>query len=258
MRPRPAGARDPPAKVDGDRERRLSGYRAKVLARSIIGNGSTALSPNCYARERLQPHPRVGVETRSPLKAAKELPVKRFASRRAWETWLEGHHGTAPGLWLEFARKDSGLRSVSHAEALEVALCYGWIDGQAASVDSQRFRQRFTPRRSRSKWSQINCAAVERLHAQGRLAPAGVREMEAAKRDGRWEAAYASPRTMTVPEDLRAQLEAHPRARRFFEQLDSRNRYAILYRLQDAKKADTRLRRLEKFVRMLEAGETLH
>ena len=105
---------------------------------------------------------------------------------------------------------------------------------------------------------RINCAAVERLHAEGRLAPAGVREMEAAKRDGRWEAAYASPRTMTVPEDLRAQLEAHPRARRFFEQLDSRNRYAILYRLQDAKKADTRLRRLERFVRMLEAGETLH
>jgi uncharacterized protein YdeI (YjbR/CyaY-like superfamily) len=161
-------------------------------------------------------------------------------------------------VWLEFAKKDSGLRSVSHAEALEVALCHGWIDGQTASVDSQRFRQRFTPRRARSKWSQINCAAVERLHAEGRLAPAGVREMEAAKRDGRWETAYASPRTITVPEDLRAQLEAHPRARRFFEQLDSRNRYAILYRLQDAKKADTRLRRLEKFVRMLEAGETLH
>ena len=244
--------------VAGDGEGRLSGYRAKVLARSIIGNGSTALSPDCYAPERLQPHSRVRVEWRNPLKAAKALPVKRFASRRAWETWLEGHHDSAPGLWLEFARKDSGLRSVSHAEALEVALCYGWIDGQAASVDSQRFRQRFTPRRARSKWSQINCAAVERLHAEGRLAPAGVREMESARRDGRWEAAYASPRTMTVPEDLRAQLEAHPRARRFFEELDSRNRYAILYRLQDAKKADTRQRRLEKFVRMLEAGETLH
>jgi uncharacterized protein YdeI (YjbR/CyaY-like superfamily) len=253
-----AGARNPPAKLDGDGEGRLSGYRAKVLVRSIVGNGSTTLSPDCYAPERGQPHARVRLEWSSRLKAAKDLPVKRFASRRAWETWLEDHHDSAPGVWLEFARKDSGLRSVSHAEALEVALCYGWIDGQAASVDSQRFRQRFTPRRARSKWSQINCAAVERLHAQGRLAPAGVREMETAKRDGRWEAAYASPRTMTVPDDLRALLEAHPRAQRFFEQLDSRNRYAILYRLQDAKKADTRLRRLEKFVRMLEAGETLH
>jgi uncharacterized protein YdeI (YjbR/CyaY-like superfamily) len=192
------------------------------------------------------------------LNAKKALPVKRFGSQRAWETWLAAHHQSAPGLWLEFAKKGSGLVSLSHAEALEGALCYGWIDGQVASVDARLFRQRFTPRRARSKWSRINCAAVERLHAQGRLAPAGVREMDAAKRDGRWEAAYASPRTMAVPDDLRAQLEAHPRARRFFEQLDSRNRYAILYRLHDAKKADTRQRRLEKFVRMLEAGETLH
>jgi uncharacterized protein YdeI (YjbR/CyaY-like superfamily) len=198
------------------------------------------------------------VKARKATNTAKDLPVKRFGSRHAWEAWLEGHHESAPGLWLEFAKKDSGLRSVSHAEALEVALCYGWIDGQTASVDGQRFRQRFTPRRARSKWSQINCAAVERLHASGLVAPAGVREMEAAKRDGRWEAAYASPRSMTVPDDLRAQLDANPRARRFFEQLDSRNRYAVLYRLQDAKKADTRKRRLEKFVGMLEAGETFY
>jgi uncharacterized protein YdeI (YjbR/CyaY-like superfamily) len=256
VRPKAEGARDLPARVDGDCEGRLSGDRAKVLVRSTVGNGSTTPSPDCYAPKRSHPH--VRVEWGSTLKAAKDLPVKRFASRRAWEAWLEDHHDSTPGLWLEFARKDSGLPSVSHAEALEVALCYGWIDGQAASVDGQRFRQRFTPRRARSKWSQINCASVERLHAEGRLMPAGVREMEAAKRDGRWEAAYASPRTMTVPDDLRAQLEAHPRAWRFFEQLDSRNRYAILYRLQDAKKADTRQRRLEKFVRMLEAGETLH
>ena len=258
MCPKAGGAQDLPAKLDGDREGRLSGYLAKVLVRSIVGNGSTTTSPDCYAPKWSHPHPRVRVERGGTLKAAKELPVKRFASRRAWEAWLETNHDSAPGLWLEFARKDSGLPTVSHAEALEVALCYGWIDGQAASVDGRRFRQRFTPRRARSKWSQINCASVERLHAQGRLAPAGVREMEAARRDGRWQAAYASPRTMTVPDDLRAQLEARPRARRFFEQLDSRNRYAILYRLQDAKRADTRERRLQKFVRMLEAGETLH
>jgi uncharacterized protein YdeI (YjbR/CyaY-like superfamily) len=192
------------------------------------------------------------------MNAKKELPVRRFASKAAWETWLEKHHESSPGLWLEFAKKDSRLVSLSHAEALEVALCYGWIDGQAASVDTKRFRQRFTPRRARSKWSQINCTAVERLQAQGRLAPAGLRQMEAAKQDGRWDAAYASPRSMTVPEDLRAQLEAHPRARRFFDQLDSQNRYAILYRLHDAKKAETRERRLAKFIEMLEAGETLY
>ncbi len=192
------------------------------------------------------------------MNAKQDLPVRRFASKAAWETWLRKHHETSPGLWLEFAKKGSGLISLSHVEALEVALCYGWIDGQGAPVDAKRFRQRFTPRRARSKWSQINRAAVERLHEEGRLAPAGVREMAAAKRDGRWDAAYASPRTMTVPDDLQAQLEAHPRARRFFEQLDSGNRYAILYRLHDAKKPETRQRRLEKFVAMLEAGETIH
>jgi uncharacterized protein YdeI (YjbR/CyaY-like superfamily) len=192
------------------------------------------------------------------MNTKKELPVKRFPSRASWETWLEKHHESSPGLWLEFAKKGSRVTSLSHAEALEGALCYGWIDGQAAPVDASRFRQRFTPRRSRSKWSQINCAAVERLHAEGRLAPAGLRQMEAAKQDGRWDTAYASPRSMTVPEDLRVQLEAHPGARRFFEQLDSQNRYAILYRLHDAKKAETRQRRLAKFIDMLEAGETLH
>jgi uncharacterized protein YdeI (YjbR/CyaY-like superfamily) len=188
----------------------------------------------------------------------KELPVKRFPSQAAWEAWLREHHETSGGVWLELAKKNSGVISLSRAEALEVALCYGWIDGQTASVDAQRFRQRFTPRRPRSKWSQINCVTVERLHDAGRLAPAAILAMEAAKRDGRWAAAYASQRTMAVPDDLRVQLEAHPRAGRFFEQLDSKNRYAILYRLHDAKKAETRRRRLEKFVRMLESGETLH
>ncbi len=163
-----------------------------------------------------------------------------------------------PGVWLEFAKKGSGVTSITYKEALEVALCYGWIDGQTMSVDAKRYRQRFTPRRARSKWSQINRAWVERLDAAGRLAPAGRRQMEAAQRDGRWEAAYPSPGRITVPEDLRAELEKDPGARRFFEQLDSQNRYAILYRLHDAKKAETRQRRLETFMRMLRAGETLH
>jgi uncharacterized protein YdeI (YjbR/CyaY-like superfamily) len=188
----------------------------------------------------------------------KELPVKRFSSKSAWETWLKRHHESSPGIWLELAKKDSGNRSVSYLEAVEIALCYGWIDGQTASVDARWYRQRFTPRRPRSKWSQINRSRVEQLQAEGRLAPAGLRAVQAAQHDGRWDAAYASPRTIAIPEDLQAQLEDRPRARSFFDQLDSRNRYAILYRLHEARKPETRRRRLEQFVRMLEAGETIH
>jgi uncharacterized protein YdeI (YjbR/CyaY-like superfamily) len=193
------------------------------------------------------------------VKVAKDdLPVRRFASRTVWEKWLTANHDRSPGVWIELAKKDSGVDSVSRADALEVALCYGWIDSQSMTLDEKRYRQRFTPRRSRSKWSKINCAAVERLHAEGRLAPAGIREMEAAKGDGRWEAAYDSPRTIAVPPDLEARLAKNARARRAFEKLDSQNRYAILYRLHHAKRADTRQRRLDQFVAMLEAGRTLH
>lgn len=188
----------------------------------------------------------------------KDLPVVRFATRAAWQAWLDKNHDKAPGVWMEVAKKGSGLRSVTREEALEVALCYGWIDSQSMTVDEKRYRQRFTPRRSRSKWSKINCAAVERLHAEGRLAPAGIREMEAAKGDGRWEAAYDSPRTIAVPPDLAARLARNARARRAFEKLDGQNRYAILYRLHHAKRADTRQRRLDRFVALLEAGRTLH
>jgi uncharacterized protein YdeI (YjbR/CyaY-like superfamily) len=193
------------------------------------------------------------------VKLAKDdLPIRRFASRAAWEKWLAVNHERSPGVWIELGKKDSGLDSVSRADALEVALCYGWIDSQSMTVDAKRYRQRFTPRRSRSKWSKINCAAVERLHAEGRLAPAGIREMEAAKHDGRWEAAYDSPRSITVPPDLEARLAKNARARRAFEQLDSQNRYAILYRLHHAKRVDTRQRRLDQFVAMLEVGRTIH
>jgi uncharacterized protein YdeI (YjbR/CyaY-like superfamily) len=186
----------------------------------------------------------------------KDLPVKRFRSQEAWRKWLQANHERSQGVWLEFAKKASGKASVNYKEALEVALCYGWIDGQTAAVDEIWYRQRFTPRRPRSRWSQINRASVERLHAEGRLAPAGIREMEAAQRDGRWEAAYPSPRNITVPPDLEAALEKNARARRAFEQLDRQNRFAILYRLHDAKKPETRERRLRDFVGMLARGET--
>jgi uncharacterized protein YdeI (YjbR/CyaY-like superfamily) len=186
------------------------------------------------------------------------LPVKRFASPAAWESWLRKNHTRSPGVWLEFAKKGREHPKFSHAHALEIALCHGWIDGQAASSTPGWWRQRFTPRGPRSKWSQINCAAAERLLAKGKLTPAGLQQVEAAKRDGRWKAAYAPQRTITVPKDLRAALAASPRAKKFFDALDSRNRYAILYRLHDAKKPETRDRRLQKFVHMLKAGETLH
>jgi uncharacterized protein YdeI (YjbR/CyaY-like superfamily) len=185
----------------------------------------------------------------------KDLPVKRFRTKTGWEKRLAAQHGKSPGVWLELAKKNTGVTSVNHAEALEVALCYGWIDGQIAAVDQTWYRQRFTPRRPKSKWSQINRAAVEKLHAAGRLSPAAIREMESAQRDGRWDAAYPSPRNMTVPDDLAAALEGHPRARETFERLDSQNRYAVLYRLLDAKRPETRQRRLEEFVRLLAKGK---
>ena len=187
----------------------------------------------------------------------RDLPVKRFRSKDAWEKWLAAQHERSQGVWIEFAKKASGRASVNYKEALEVALCYGWIDGQTAPVDETWYRQRFTPRRPRSKWSQINRASVERLHAAGRLAPAGIRQMEAAREDGRWDAAYPSMREIGVPPDLEAALETDPRLRRAFDQLDRQNRFAILYRLHDAKRPETRTRRLAEYLGMLAAGETL-
>jgi len=187
---------------------------------------------------------------------AKTLPIKRFASSEAWDAWLRKHHTSSPGVWLEFAKHGHQSPPLSHAQALETALCYGWIDGQRATSNDGWWRQRFTPRAPRSKWSKINCAAVDRLLAQGRLTPAGLAQVEAAKRDGRWQAAYASQRTITVPQALQAALVARPRAREFFQALDSRNRYAILYRLQDAKKAETRQRRIAKAITGLREGRT--
>ncbi len=188
----------------------------------------------------------------------KVLVTKRFATAAAWHHWLEKHHAGSQGLWLEFAKKENERPSITHAQALETALCFGWIDGQTKSSADGWWCQRFTPRGLRSKWSQVNCAAVERLRAQGKLTAAGLEQMEAAKSDGRWSAAYAPQRTIIVPDDLQAALGASPIARKFFESLDSKNRYAILYRLHNAKKPETRERRLLKFVQMLKAGETLH
>jgi uncharacterized protein YdeI (YjbR/CyaY-like superfamily) len=190
--------------------------------------------------------------------APDELPIVPFASPAEFEAWLEEGHADSAGLWLKIAKKGSGVESVSYAEALEVALCFGWIDSQKRAFDEKHFLQRFTPRRPRGKWSRINRDAAEELIAAGRMRPAGLAEVEAAKADGRWEAAYAGQRTAEVPADLRRELDANPAAREFFAGLDSANRYAILYRLGDAKKPETRERRLRKFIAMLARGEKIH
>ncbi|HEX2070327.1 MAG TPA: YdeI/OmpD-associated family protein [Thermoleophilaceae bacterium] len=184
-----------------------------------------------------------------------DLPVLPFRTQADWEAWLEGNHADSQGVWLKIAKKASGIETVTHLEALDVALCFGWIDGQRKGLDETWFLQRFTPRRARSRWSQVNRDNVERLTAEGRMRPAGMREVERAKQDGRWEAAYPSVRTIEVPPDLRQALDAEPAAAKLFAELDSRNRYAILYRLHDAKRPETRARRIERFVAMLARGE---
>jgi uncharacterized protein YdeI (YjbR/CyaY-like superfamily) len=181
-----------------------------------------------------------------------------FASRDAWESWLDARHGDSDGVWLKIAKKDSGIESVTHPEALEAALCFGWIDGQRRALDEQHFLQRFTPRRPRSRWSRINRDKATELIETGRMRPAGLREVEAARADGRWDAAYDGQRTATVPEDLQRALDADERAAAFFATLSSQNRYAILYRVQDAKRPETRARRIERFVAMLREGRAIH
>ncbi len=181
-----------------------------------------------------------------------------FADGAAFEAWLQQNHTKSPGIWMHFAKKNSPLRSVSYPEAVEISLCYGWIDGQSKSLDEHTYLQRYTPRRARSIWSKINRAKVEKLIEQGRMQSAGLAEVERAKADGRWEQAYDSPSTATVPEDLAAELASNPQAAKFFESLNKTNRYAILWRLQTAKKPETRRARLEKILAMLEKGEKFH
>lgn len=180
-----------------------------------------------------------------------DLPTLSFTSQKEWEAWLVANE-SATGVWMKIAKKASGIESITHPDALEVALCHGWIDGQRKRLDDEFFLQKFTPRTARSPWSRINREKAERLVEAGRMRPRGLREMERAKADGRWDIAYDPQSTVTVPEDLQRELDRRPDAAAFFATLDSRNRYAILYRLQDAKRAETRARRLAEFVAMLE------
>jgi uncharacterized protein YdeI (YjbR/CyaY-like superfamily) len=188
----------------------------------------------------------------------KRDPVMSFASQAAWEKWLAGRHETSNGVWLRIAKKGTGADSVSYAEALETAICYGWIDGQKDRSEEGYWLQRFTRRKLNSKWSKVNREKATELIESGRMKPPGLREVERAKQDGRWEAAYDAQSRATVPEDLQRKLAEDNRAREFFATLDSRNRYAILFRIQDAKKPETRARRIEKYVAMLAAHEKIY
>jgi uncharacterized protein YdeI (YjbR/CyaY-like superfamily) len=185
-------------------------------------------------------------------------PIRLFATQAAWAAWLEKNHRKSAGLWLRLAKKGSGLRSVTYGEALEAALSYGWIDGQKRGESEQAWLQRFLPRSARSFWSKINREKAMVLIASGRMKAAGLEAVEAAKSAGRWDAAYDSPKAATIPEDFQAALEASPRAREFFQTLDGTNRYAVLFRIQTVKKAETRARKISEFIEMLERNERIH
>lgn len=195
----------------------------------------------------------------APTRNAKaELPIVLFEDQQAWAAWLDENQSTSSGLWLRLAKKASGVASVSYQEALDVALCYGWIDGQKNSYDHRSWLQKFTPRGRKSIWSNVNRQKATALIESGRMQAAGLRAVESAKADGRWDAAYDSQRNAEVPDDFRAELDKHPEASAFFATLESRNRYAVLFRIQTAKKAETRAKRIAQFVAMLERHEKLH
>ncbi len=187
-----------------------------------------------------------------------ELPQLAFPSGAAWEAWLAGEHSRSAGVWLKIAKKGSPEPSVSYSEALDIALCFGWIDGQKRPLDEFFWLQRFTPRKRGSRWSRINTEKAAGLIAAGRMRPAGLREVEQARADGRWEAAYAGQRAVTVPDDLRQALAESPEAAVFFETISSINRYAILYRIGTVKRPETRARKIAQYVQMLAEHKTLH
>jgi uncharacterized protein YdeI (YjbR/CyaY-like superfamily) len=191
-------------------------------------------------------------------KTQNNIPVMLFKSQKDWTTWLDKYHAKSAGVWLQIAKKTGKVKTVTYAEALEVALCYGWIDGQGKGLDESAWLQKFTPRGRRSIWSKINRAKAEALIKSGQMKPAGLAAIERAKQAGQWDAAYDSHSTAAVPEDFQAALDNNPKAKALFATLDSTNRYAMLFRLQTAQKAETRARRIEQFIGMLEKHEKIH
>jgi uncharacterized protein YdeI (YjbR/CyaY-like superfamily) len=187
-----------------------------------------------------------------------DLPSLLFTSKKKWANWLAKKHGKSTGIWLKLAKKGSEIPSVTYDEALEVALCYGWIDGQKKGFDDKHWLQKFTPRGPKSIWSKINTSKAEKLIKRGEMKPPGLQAIEAAKQDGRWAAAYESQKNISVPDDFQAALDENSKAKAFFATLNSVNRYAILFRIHNAKRAETRTRRIRQFVEMLESGGKLH
>jgi uncharacterized protein YdeI (YjbR/CyaY-like superfamily) len=187
-----------------------------------------------------------------------DIPVMSFKRARDWAAWLDKHHATSSGVWLMLAKKATGILSVSYDEALEVALCYGWIDAQKKSHDELSWLQKFTPRGAKSIWSKVNREKAEELVRRGKMKPAGLKTVESAKQNGRWDTAYDSPSRATMPSDFQAALDRSAEAKAFFATLDGRNRYAILFRIQTAKKAETRAKRIQQFIGMLEKKEKLY
>jgi uncharacterized protein YdeI (YjbR/CyaY-like superfamily) len=193
-----------------------------------------------------------------PATSVEPEPALSFVIQKDWHAWLDAHHAVSTGVWLQFSKRGAATSSINHAEALEVALCYGWIDSQARSLDAGSWLQRFTPRGARSIWSKINREKVGALIESGAMKPAGLAEIDRAKQDGRWDAAYDAQSKAVVPDDLRVALDGNPTAAAFFTTLGSKNRYAILFRIHTAKKAETRAHRIDQFVRMLEKHETIY
>jgi uncharacterized protein YdeI (YjbR/CyaY-like superfamily) len=192
------------------------------------------------------------------MKNAADLPILSFETQAGWEAWLEEHHADSKGIWLKIAKKGTNIPSVDYPQALESAICYGWIDGQKAALDEAYWLQKFTPRGPKSSWSKLNRDKAQALIAAGKMQPAGLKQVELAQADGRWGRAYASQSQITVPPDLQSELDKNPAARDFFDTLDSHNRYAILYRIQTAKKPQTRAARISRFVEMLSKNQKIY
>ncbi len=192
------------------------------------------------------------------MQNANGLPIMSFETQQDWERWLTEYHTGTKGIWLKIAKKETGIPSINYSEALDSALCYGWIDGQKASFDDQYWLQKFTPRRPKSIWSKVNCDKATALIAEGRMQPAGIRQVELAKADGRWESAYESQSKITIPADFQSELDKNQKAKDFFSALDSINRYAILFRIHSAKKPATRSARINKFIEMLSNNQKIY
>ena len=192
------------------------------------------------------------------MKNSDTVPIMSFETQQDWEVWLEENHAESKGIWLKIAKKEAPAPTISYAEALDSAICYGWIDGQKAAFDDRYWLQKFTPRTAKSIWSKVNCGKAEALIAVGRMQPAGLRQVELAKADGRWDRAYESQSKITIPDDFQRELDKNPKAKDFFSTLDSANRYAFLFRIHAAKKPETRSAKIQKFIEILNQQQKLH